>query len=85
MFAKINHVAMVSSNYAMLGKFYETLFGMTCAPDASPRSAITVGDGYVGLNINPRRPGRAGGLDHLASRSRTQRPCSSAWRASIRG
>jgi len=65
MFAKINHVAMMSSNYAMLGKFYEVLFGMKTSPNTRPQSAITVGDGYVGLNINPRRPGRPGGLDHF--------------------
>jgi len=65
MFAKINHVAMVSTNYAMLGKFYEVLFGMKTSANTRPQSAVTVGDGYVGLNINPRRPGRAGGLDHF--------------------
>ena len=65
MFAKINHVAMVSTNYALLGKFYEVLFGMKTSPNTRPQSAVTVGDGYVGLNINPRRPGRAGGLDHF--------------------
>jgi catechol 2,3-dioxygenase-like lactoylglutathione lyase family enzyme len=65
MFAKINHVAMVSTDYAMLGKFYEVLFGMKTSPSTRPQSAVTVGDGYVGLNINPRRPGRAGGLDHF--------------------
>lgn len=65
MFAKINHVAMVSTDYAMLGKFYEVLFGMKTSPNARPQSAVTVGDGYVGLNINPRRPGRTGGLDHF--------------------
>ena len=63
--AKINHVAVVSSNYAMLGKFYEVLFGMRTSPSARPNSAVTVGDGYLGLNINPRKPGRAGGLDHF--------------------
>jgi len=26
---------------------------------------VTVGDGYVGLNINPRRAGRHAGLDHF--------------------
>lgn len=62
---KINHVAVVSSNYAMLGKFYEVLFSMKTSPSARPNSAVTVGDGYVGLNINPRKPGRAGGLDHF--------------------
>jgi catechol 2,3-dioxygenase-like lactoylglutathione lyase family enzyme len=56
---------MVSTNYAMLGKFYEVLFGMKTSPNTRPQSAVTVGDGYVGLNINPRRPGRAGGLDHF--------------------
>lgn len=65
MFAKINHVAMVSTQYAMLGKFYEVLFGMKTASRSRPQSAVTVGDGYVGLNINPRKPGRAGGLDHF--------------------
>jgi len=65
MFAKINHVAMVSSEYAMLGRFYEVLFGMKTASKPRPESASTVADGYVGLNINPRRPGRAGGLDHF--------------------
>lgn len=64
MFAKINHVAMVSSQYALVGKFYETLFGLKTSPNARPNSAVAVGDGYVGLNINPRKPGRAGGLDH---------------------
>ena len=65
MFAKINHVAMVSSQYALVGKFYETLFGLKTSPNARPNSAVGVSDGYVGLNINPRRPGRAGGLDHF--------------------
>jgi catechol 2,3-dioxygenase-like lactoylglutathione lyase family enzyme len=65
MFAKINHVAMVSNDYAMLGKFYETLFGMKTSPSTRPGRAITVGDGYVGLNINPRKPGRPAGLDHF--------------------
>ena len=65
MFAKINHVAMMSTNYAMLGKFYEVLFGMKTSPNTRPQSAITVGDGYVGLNINPRREGRQARLDHF--------------------
>jgi catechol 2,3-dioxygenase-like lactoylglutathione lyase family enzyme len=56
---------MVSTDYAMLGKFYEVLFGMKTSANTRPQSAVTVGDGYVGLNINPRRPGRAGGLDHF--------------------
>ena len=65
MFAKINHIAIVSDNYAQLGKFYEAVFGMKNSPLQRATQAITVGDGYVGLNINPRRAGRAAGLDHF--------------------
>jgi catechol 2,3-dioxygenase-like lactoylglutathione lyase family enzyme len=65
MFAQIRHVAMFSENYAMLGKFYESLFGMKTSGKARPMRAVTVGDGYVGLNINPRRTGRKAGLDHF--------------------
>jgi len=65
MFAKINHVAMASANYALVGKFYEVLFGLKTSKNPRPEAAVAVGDGYVGLNINPRRPGRAGGLDHF--------------------
>ena len=65
MFAKINHVAIVSDNYAQLAKFYEAVFAMRNAPLARASQAVTVGDGYVGLNINPRRAGRSAGLDHF--------------------
>jgi catechol 2,3-dioxygenase-like lactoylglutathione lyase family enzyme len=53
MFAKINHVATVSENYAQLCKFYESMFGLKTSGKARPTRAVTVGDGYVGLNINP--------------------------------
>jgi catechol 2,3-dioxygenase-like lactoylglutathione lyase family enzyme len=56
---------MVSSQYAMLGRFYQVLFGMQTSPKPRPEGAVTVGDGYVGLNLNPRKPGRAAGLDHF--------------------
>src|SRR5262249_21307095 len=65
MFAKINHVAIVSDNYAQLAKFYEAVFAMRNAPLARASQAVPVGDGYVGLNINPRRAGRSAGLDHF--------------------
>jgi catechol 2,3-dioxygenase-like lactoylglutathione lyase family enzyme len=64
-FAKINHVAIVSAKYALLASFYESLFGMTRPAKARSNRAITVGDGYVGLNINPRKAGRPAGLDHF--------------------
>lgn len=65
MFAKINHVATVSENYAQLCKFYESMFGLKTSSKARPTRAVTVGDGYVGLNINPRRAGRPARLDHF--------------------
>jgi len=65
MTAKLRHIALVSDNYALQGKFYEAAFGMHTAADKRPERAVTVGDGYVGLNINPRKPGRPAGLDHF--------------------
>ncbi len=65
MFAKINHVAIVSERYAELAKFYEAVFGMRTSANTRAARATTVGDGYVGLNINPRRAGRSAGLDHF--------------------
>jgi len=65
MFAKLNHLAIVSENYALSGRFYEAMFGMRTSARSRPESAVVVADGYVGLNINPRRPGRAARLDHF--------------------
>ena len=66
MFAKINHVAIVSQQYALLANFYQSLFGMrTSKTFERTVRAITVGDGYVGLNINPRKAGRPAALDHF--------------------
>ena len=65
MTAKLKHIALVSDNYALQGKFYEAAFGMRTAADPRPERAVTVSDGYVGLNINPRKPGRPAGLDHF--------------------
>jgi len=64
-FAKLNHFAIVSENYAQLCKFYEAMFGMTTSSKTRPTRAVTVRDGYVGLNINPRRAGRPAGFDHF--------------------
>ncbi|MDB5794689.1 MAG: Glyoxalase/bleomycin resistance protein/dioxygenase [Noviherbaspirillum sp.] len=65
MATKINHVAIVSDCYAVVGKFYEALFGFKSPTSRKLFNAVTVGDGYVGININPRRPGRPSGLDHF--------------------
>src|ERR1043166_6811627 len=63
MSAQINHVAIVSDNYAQLGKFYEAIFGMKSSEVQRAASAVTVGDGYVGLNITPRRAGGSAAHD----------------------
>jgi catechol 2,3-dioxygenase-like lactoylglutathione lyase family enzyme len=65
MFSKINHVAIVSENYAKSAQFYQAAFGMRSSDKTKAGGALTVGDGYVGLNINPRRAGRSAGLDHF--------------------
>jgi catechol 2,3-dioxygenase-like lactoylglutathione lyase family enzyme len=65
MTAKLKHIALVSDNYALQGKFYEAAFGMRTAADPRPERAVTLSDSYVGLNINPRKPGRPAGLDHF--------------------
>ena len=65
MFAKLNHLAIVSENYAMSCRFYEALFGMKQASEGRAEGAAVVGDGYVGMNINPRVAGRGGRLEHF--------------------
>ena len=65
MFSKINHVAIVSEHYAQLAQFYQAVFDMKTSAKTRAGRAVTVGDGYVGLNINPRRAGRSAGLDHF--------------------
>ncbi len=67
MFARINHVAMCSPNWPMLARFYEAVFGLQASEKrkSRPISGANIGDGYVGLNINPLRDGYVGGLDHF--------------------
>lgn len=66
MFAKLNHLAITTDQYTLLGMFYRAYFGMTVSGDTErERSAISVGDGYVGMTLIPRRAGRRGGLDHF--------------------
>ncbi|HEY4317822.1 MAG TPA: VOC family protein [Herbaspirillum sp.] len=65
MFAKLNHLAIISENYARSSKFYESIFDMKTSPKARPARATTVGDGYLGLNINPRYAGRPAHFDHF--------------------
>src|SRR3954469_17042040 len=74
MSARLRHIAIVSDQYALQGRFYQAVFGMTTASDTRPERAVTVSDGYVGLNINPRKPGRPAGLDHFGFEVREVEP-----------
>lgn len=62
---RLKHIALVSDRYALQGKFYEAAFGMRATPDPRPERAVSVSDGYMGLDIHPRKPGRLAGLDHF--------------------
>src|SRR4051812_25857057 len=63
--AKINHVAILSERYSAAARFYQAVFGLKAPSNDRIVNAITVGDGYVGININPRKPGRPARLDHF--------------------
>ena len=64
--AKLNHLAITTDHYTQLGMFYRAIFGMKSSGDtARELSAISVGDGYTGMTLIPRRAGRKAGLDHF--------------------
>ena len=64
MSSKLRHLAIVTDRPALVSQFYRDLFGMKGNPP-NGTSAAVVSDGYVGLNVNPRSPGRQGGFDHF--------------------
>jgi predicted enzyme related to lactoylglutathione lyase len=65
-FSKLNHVALISDNYAAQTVFYKALFDLKTASSAKAEAlAMAMGDGYVGMQIIPRFPGRQGGIDHF--------------------
>ena len=66
MFSKLNHLAITTDQYTLLGMFYRAMFGLKVSGDTSRElSAISVGDGYTGMTLIPRRGGRKAGLDHF--------------------
>lgn len=66
MFAKLNHLALISDNYASQAVFYRALFGLKSASTPqNEASAMALGDGYLGMQIIPRFPGRMAGIDHF--------------------
>ena len=64
MFAQINHAAIISHQYPLLQKFYEAVFGLK-GSSFRVTDAPIVADGYVGMQIIPRRDGYVGGIDHF--------------------
>lgn len=58
-------MAIISHNYTTMGKFYEAVFGLKTSGKTKPFGSVVYGDGYVGLNLIPRRDGYVGGLDHF--------------------
>jgi catechol 2,3-dioxygenase-like lactoylglutathione lyase family enzyme len=65
MFAQMKHLAIVSSNVNLEGDFYRDVFGLKRSGPARAGGAVVVRDGYVGVNLNPRAPGRQAGFDHF--------------------
>lgn len=65
MFAQINHMAMISPNFALLERYYRSMFRFDFSTARDAESSCIVTDGYVGLNILPRRDGYMGGIDHF--------------------
>src|SRR6202453_945360 len=66
MFAKLNHVALISDNYGAQSIFYKALVDLKTSSSTKFESTpITIGDGYVGMNIIPRFPGRHAGFEHF--------------------
>ena len=66
MFGKLNHLAITSDHYTLLGMFYRAMFGLKASGDTAREiGAISVGDGYVGMTLIPRRGGRKAGLDRF--------------------
>lgn len=65
MFAQIKHLAIVSSDVNAEGDFYHDVFTLKRSGLARAGGAVVVRDGYVGLNVNPRAPGRQAGFDHF--------------------
>src|SRR5437762_8312079 len=60
---RIRHLAILSDRAPQLARFYQKVFGMNPG-NAEVRRAALLGDGYLGLNINPGGIGKKLGLNH---------------------
>lgn len=63
--ARINHLTILSEDNYALGRFYEGFFHMRPAGSRSATDDVSIGDGYIGLNIKPRLAGYKAQLDHF--------------------
>src|SRR3954447_19069946 len=61
---RLKHLAISSENYAALARFYQAAFGLSASPTNRPEGAVSLSDGYLGMNFNIRRVGAWGRLDH---------------------
>ena len=60
---RIRHLAILSDRAPQLAHFYQKVFGMNSGTAEVRRTAL-LGDGYLGLNINPGGIGKKLGLNH---------------------
>ncbi|HEY7065010.1 MAG TPA: VOC family protein [Chloroflexota bacterium] len=65
MISKLRHIAIASEQHFLAGKFYELIFGLKSSGAGRGVNAAVLSDGYVGFNINGRRPGGIARLDHF--------------------
>ncbi|HEY4135660.1 MAG TPA: VOC family protein [Alphaproteobacteria bacterium] len=63
--ARINHLTILSEDHYALGRFYEGFFHMRPAATQQPLGDVRIGDGHVGLNINPRLSGYRAQLERF--------------------
>jgi hypothetical protein len=63
--SKLRHIAIASQNHFLAGKFYELVFGLRSSGSGRGVNAAVLSDGYVGFNVNGRRPGGIARLDHF--------------------
>src|SRR3954465_13613869 len=66
MFGKLNHLAITSDHYTLLGMFYRAAFGLKASGDTAREiGAISVGARSLGMTLIPRRGGRKAALAHF--------------------
>ena len=55
MVTQINHMAIISPDYLLLDRYYRAMFKFNDSGRKEADGACIVSDGYVGLNLLPRR------------------------------